>query len=78
MSVYNAQAGGLAVPNLVIAAACFSGSFAQIAAGAWGMSLTILSPKKRVIDHTVQQSFLMATYSAGVVSVVFWHVIIIP
>ena len=45
MSVYNAQAGGLTVPNLVIAVACFSGSFAQIAAGAWGMSLTIFFPK---------------------------------
>lgn len=71
MSVYNAQADGLAVPNLVIAVACFSGSFAQISAGAWGMLLTIFPPKKRVIDHTVQQSSLMATYLVGVVSIVF-------
>ena len=78
MSVYNAQADGLTVPNLVIAVACFSGSFAQIAAGSWGMSLTIFPPRKRVIDHSVQQNFSVATYSAGVVSIVFWHVITSP
>jgi len=61
MSVYNAQAGGLTAPNLVVAVACFSGSFAQIAAGAWGTpsaqpSFTLASVSPMPLPITLSNS----------------------
>jgi succinate-acetate transporter protein len=46
--MYNVQARGVTVPNAVIGMACFVGGLAQFAAGMWGMSPSIFTPKDTI------------------------------
>lgn len=69
--MYNMQSRGVTVPNAIIGMSCFVGGLAQFVAGMWGTSLTTFPLKVTIVDHMVQQSSLLAMYSARLVSAIF-------